>query len=81
MISLNGEPALVLGGGGSTGNAWLIGVVAELFEAGREVRKAALTIGIAAGSTAAEQLNGAAVEVKGRAGLDDEHGAVCAGRG
>ncbi len=28
-----GERALVLGGGGSTGNAWLIGVIAGLFEA------------------------------------------------
>ena len=29
-----GERALVLGGGGSTGNAWLIGVIAGLFDAG-----------------------------------------------
>src|SRR3954453_13735038 len=32
-----GERALVLGGGGSTGNAWLIGVIAGLFDAGLDV--------------------------------------------
>ena len=51
--------ALVLGGGGSTGNAWLIGVVAGLFDAGLDVTKADLTIGTSAGSTAAVQLAGA----------------------
>lgn len=35
-----GERALVLGGGGSAGNAWLIGVIAGLFEAGLDVTKA-----------------------------------------
>lgn len=52
--------ALVLGGGGSTGNAWLIGVLAGLFEAGLDVTTADLTIGTSAGSTAAAQLGGAA---------------------
>jgi NTE family protein len=51
--------ALVLGGGGSTGNAWLIGVIAGLFEAGLDVTKADLTIGTSAGSTAAAQIAGA----------------------
>jgi NTE family protein len=51
--------ALVLGGGGSTGNAWLIGVVAGLYEAGLDVTTAELTIGTSAGSTAAGQLAGA----------------------
>ncbi|MDM4763425.1 patatin-like phospholipase family protein [Galbitalea sp. SE-J8] len=51
--------ALVLGGGGSTGNAWLIGVVAGLFDAGLDVTAADLTIGTSAGSTAAAQLTGA----------------------
>ena len=56
-----GERALVLGGGGSTGNAWLIGVVAGLFEAGLDVvTEADLVIGTSAGSTAAAQLAGAA---------------------
>lgn len=54
-----GERALVLGGGGSTGNAWLIGVIAGLFEAGLDVTKADLTIGTSAGSTAAAQIAGA----------------------
>lgn len=54
-----GERALVLGGGGSTGNAWLIGVVAGLFEAGVDVTAPDLTVGTSAGSTAAAQLSGA----------------------
>jgi NTE family protein len=54
-----GERALVLGGGGSTGNAWLIGVLAGLFDAGPDVTTADLTIGTSAGSTAAAQLAGA----------------------
>jgi NTE family protein len=51
-----GERALVLGGGGSTGNAWLIGVIAGLFDAGLNVTEADLTIGTSAGSTAAAQI-------------------------
>ncbi|MFH5880294.1 patatin-like phospholipase family protein [Arthrobacter sp. NA-172] len=51
--------ALVLGGGGSTGNAWLIGVIAGLFEAGLDVTKADLIIGTSAGSTAAAQITSA----------------------
>ena len=54
-----GERALVLGGGGSTGNAWLIGVIAGLFDAGLDVTTADLTIGTSAGSTAAAQISGA----------------------
>jgi NTE family protein len=50
---------LVLGGGGSTGNAWLIGVIAGLFEAGVDLTTADLTIGTSAGSTAAVQIAGA----------------------
>ena len=54
-----GERALVLGGGGSTGNAWLIGVIAGLSDAGLDVTTADLTIGTSAGSTAAVQIAGA----------------------
>src|SRR4051795_2420835 len=54
-----GERALVLGGGGSTGNAWLIGLIAGLFDAGLDVTTADLTIGTSAGSTAAAQIAGA----------------------
>ena len=50
------ERALVLGGGGSTGNAWLIGLVAGLFDAGLDVTEADLIIGTSAGSTAAAQI-------------------------
>lgn len=50
------DRALILGGGGSTGHAWLIGVIAGLFEAGLNVTNADVTIGTSAGSTAAAQL-------------------------
>src|SRR4051794_31230170 len=54
-----GERALVLGGGGSTGNAWLIGVIAGLFDAGLDMTEADLIIGTSAGSTAAAQITSA----------------------
>jgi NTE family protein len=54
-----GERALVLGGGGSTGNAWLIGVIAGLSDAGLDVTEADLIIGTSAGSTAAAQITSA----------------------
>jgi NTE family protein len=54
-----GERALVLGGGGSTGNAWLIGVIAGLFDAGLDVTEADLIVGTSAGSTAAAQITSA----------------------
>jgi len=55
-----GGRALVLGGGGSTGNAWLIGVIAGLSDAGVDLTDADLIIGTSAGSTAAAQIAGAA---------------------
>ncbi len=58
-VGAAGERALVLGGGGSTGNAWLIGVIAGLFDAGLDVTTADLTVGTSAGSTAAAQIAGA----------------------
>jgi NTE family protein len=54
-----GERALVLGGGGSAGNAWVIGVVAGLYDAGLDVTQADLIIGTSAGSTAAAQMTSA----------------------
>jgi NTE family protein len=51
-----GERALVLGGGGAAGNAWVIGVIAGLFDAGLDVTEADLTVGTSAGSTAAAQI-------------------------
>jgi NTE family protein len=46
----------VLGGGGSTGNAWLIGVVAGLHAAGVDATAAELLVGTSAGATAAVQV-------------------------
>lgn len=51
--------ALILGGGGSTGNAWLIGVVAGFFESGLDIARADLVVGTSAGATAAAQLTDA----------------------
>ncbi len=48
--------ALVLGGGGSSGNAWSIGVLAGLREAGVDVTSADLVVGTSAGSTTAVQV-------------------------
>jgi NTE family protein len=58
-VRATGERALVLHGGGSAGNAWEIGVVAGLFDAGLDVTGADLIIGTSAGSTAAAQLTNA----------------------
>jgi len=54
-----GARALVIGGGGSTGNAWDIGVIAGLFDTGLDVTNADLIVGTSAGSTAAAQITGA----------------------
>jgi NTE family protein len=49
--------ALVLGGGGAAGNAWHIGVIAGLAEAGFDLTEAAdLVIGTSAGATTAAQV-------------------------
>jgi NTE family protein len=49
--------ALVLGGGGAAGNAWEIGIVAGLAEAGLDMTEAAdLVVGTSAGATAAAQV-------------------------
>jgi NTE family protein len=50
---------VVLHGGGSAGNAWEIGVVAGLFDAGLDVTEADLIIGTSAGSTVAAQITSA----------------------
>ena len=54
-----GARALVLGGGGSAGNAWLIGVIAGLLAGGLDVTRADLVIGTSAGATAAAQISAA----------------------
>ena len=49
--------ALVLGGGGAAGNAWLIGVIAGFADAGVDITAVAdLVIGTSAGATAAAQV-------------------------
>jgi NTE family protein len=49
--------ALVLGGGGAAGNAWEIGVIAGLAEAGLDMTEAAdLVVGTSSGATAAAQV-------------------------
>ena len=51
--------ALVLHGGGSSGNAWELGVVAGLLDGGVDVTRADLIVGTSAGSTAAAQITSA----------------------
>lgn len=51
-----GGRALVLGGAGSAGNAWLIGVLAGLAEGGLDVAAADLVVGTSAGATTAAQV-------------------------
>jgi NTE family protein len=49
--------ALVLGGGGAAGNAWEIGIIAGLAEAGLDMTQVAdLVVGTSAGATAAAQV-------------------------
>jgi NTE family protein len=51
--------ALVLGGGGAAGNAWLTGVIAGLAEAGVDMTEAAdLVVGTSSGATAAAHVRG-----------------------
>ena len=53
------DRALVLHGGGAAGNAWEIGIITGLYEAGLDLRQADLIIGTSAGATAAAQITGA----------------------
>src|SRR6478752_2953131 len=50
------ERALVLAGGGAAGNAWELGLIAGLADAGVDVTDADLIIGTSAGSTVAAQI-------------------------
>ncbi|KQS69098.1 patatin-like phospholipase family protein [Modestobacter sp. Leaf380] len=52
----NGRTALVLGGGGITGIAWEVGLVAGLADAGVDLRTADLVVGTSAGSVVGAQL-------------------------
>jgi NTE family protein len=60
----NGQRGLVLGGGGITGIAWEIGVVAGLVEAGIDLSSADLVVGTSAGSVVGAEL---------RSGVPIEH--------
>ena len=53
-----GGRALVLGGGGSSGNAWSIGIIAGLAHAGLHLERANLIVGTSAGATTAAQITG-----------------------
>ena len=56
-VSFKHDVALILGGGGAAGNAWQIGVIAGLAEAGLDMAEAAdLVVGTSAGATAAAQV-------------------------
>src|SRR5215217_3087896 len=48
--------ALVLAGGGAAGNAWELGLIAGLSDAGVDVTEADLIIGTSAGATVAAQI-------------------------
>ncbi|MDL9980803.1 patatin-like phospholipase family protein [Microbacterium sp. ASV49] len=52
--------ALVIAGGGAAGNAWAIGLVAGLADAGVDVSRADLIIGTSSGSTVAAQITNTA---------------------
>jgi NTE family protein len=57
LPSTGGKVALVLGGGGAAGNAWEIGIIAGLAEAGLDMTQAAdLVVGTSSGATAAAQV-------------------------
>src|SRR5215469_11502316 len=53
---MSGERALVLGGGGIAGAAWMTGLLYGLAEAGQDATGADLVVGTSAGSTVAAQL-------------------------
>lgn len=53
---VNGRTALVLGGGGITGIAWEVGLLAGLAETGLDLRTADLVVGTSAGSVVGAQL-------------------------
>src|ERR1700689_3275799 len=56
MTAAEDKRALVLAGGGAAGNAWQLGLIAGLSDAGVDVTQADLIIGTSAGSTVAAQI-------------------------
>jgi NTE family protein len=53
---ISNQRALVIAGGGAAGNAWALGVVAGLSDAGVDVASADLVVGTSSGSTVAAQI-------------------------
>ena len=53
---MQGDQALVLGGGGVAGVAWMTGLLTGLAEAGQDVTGADVIIGTSAGATVAAQV-------------------------
>jgi NTE family protein len=59
----SGTSALVLGGGGITGIAWELGILAGLAEAGVDLTDADIVVGTSAGSVVGAQVtNGLPIE-------------------
>ena len=76
---MTGRRALVLGGGGVTGIAWMTGLLAGLAEAGTDLTSADLVVGTSAGSVVGAQiLSGVALEDLYAAQLKEATGEVAA---
>jgi len=76
---VTGRRALVLGGGGVTGIAWMTGLLAGLAEAGTDLTSADLVVGTSAGSVVGAQiLSGPALEDLYASQLKEPTGEVAA---
>jgi NTE family protein len=79
---MTGRRALVLGGGGVTGIAWMTGLLAGLSEAGIDLAQADLVVGTSAGSVVGAQiLSGSRVEDLYAAQLKEPVGEIAAKMG
>jgi NTE family protein len=79
---VTGRRALVLGGGGVTGIAWMTGLLAGLSEAGIDLAQADLVVGTSAGSVVGAQiLSGSRVEDLYAAQLKEPVGEIAARMG
>src|SRR5258708_35015745 len=79
---MNSRRALVLGGGGVTGIAWMTGLLAGLAEAGIDLTSADLVVGTSAGSVVGAQVAvGVPVHELYAAQLKDQTGEVAARMG
>jgi NTE family protein len=55
--TVDSRRALVLGGGGAAGNAWMVGVIAGMADAGLALTEADVIVGTSAGAAAAIQIS------------------------